>query len=363
MLNTLDAREACPLCRQQHCRVHSSSPEGLLVECKCSGFFLIDRISFTIGQKGELDDKAYLLRAYVAEYTSLRKDTPQLLGKDGIEKIVAACPSRIEQKAHKLLSRLIAISPYFNAQLKVAKPALVLYAYAVNIDEAAGLLSYLQELRYLQMSWDTDHVTIFVRAPGYEALERRKLLSPLSVFISSTCYDLVDLRSALAAALETAGCTVRLSEDPERFAVDPTGDSIASCLRNLESSDIVVCIIDRRYGGIINNATYANLSATHAEIRHANSEAVKKPVLYYMRDRAWNDYDLLRRDATIKTQWVEQRNDAGRAAWLGMVSEIAALPEHNNRSNWVTLFKTSVDLCPLAVKQVADFFAGQPRGR
>jgi hypothetical protein len=74
--------------------------------------------------------------------------------------------------------------------------------------------------------------------------------SPLSVFISSTCYDLADARASLRETLERCGWVVRVSDSPDSaFYVDPLDDSIESCLRNVEASDAVVCILDRRYGG------------------------------------------------------------------------------------------------------------------
>jgi hypothetical protein len=99
-------------------------------------------------------------------------------------------------------------------------------------------------------------------------------MKALDVFISSTCYDLVDLRFELKAYLEQNGCTVRLSEDPTSpFSIDPTADSIASCLANVEASDVVACVLDRRYGGVLDRGDYADKSATEAEVLFARSVA------------------------------------------------------------------------------------------
>src|SRR5690242_2805361 len=90
------------------------------------------------------------------------------------------------------------------------------------------------------------------------------------VFISSTCYDLADLRRELRAFLEQNGFTVAVSDDPRSaFYVEPTQDSISSCLLNVETSDAVVLVIDRRYGGLIKDGPHAGRSATHAELQHA----------------------------------------------------------------------------------------------
>jgi hypothetical protein len=69
----------------------------------------------------------------------------------------------------------------------------------------------------------------------------------ITVFVSSTCYDLPDLRPELGRFLTENGFLVKLSEDPtSAFVVEPEDHSISSCLNNVEASDVVVCIIDRR---------------------------------------------------------------------------------------------------------------------
>lgn len=68
---------------------------------------------------------------------------------------------------------------------------------------------------------------------------------PVSVFLSSTCYELADLRFELADALRRDGFVGKMSDDPNSaFYVDPLDDSIGSCLTNVEASNVVVCVID-----------------------------------------------------------------------------------------------------------------------
>src|SRR2546423_8616086 len=105
------------------------------------------------------------------------------------------------------------------------------------------------------------------------------MATTIQVFISSTCRDLADLRGELRSFLETEGFLVRISEDVESgFYVDPVGDTIQSCLKNVEQSDIVVAVLDTRYGWVTpaGHARMGGLSATHAELRHARS--LRKPI-------------------------------------------------------------------------------------
>jgi hypothetical protein len=91
----------------------------------------------------------------------------------------------------------------------------------------------------------------------------------IDVFISSTCYDLADLRAELAEYLRRRGLRVRVSEDPKSaFYVDASGDSIESRLKNVQESRAVIVVIDRRYGPPL-PPMHGEISATHAEVRFA----------------------------------------------------------------------------------------------
>lgn len=188
--------------------------------------------------------------------------------------------------------------------------------------------------------------------------------TPVDVFISSTCYDLSDLRQELCHFLQSEGFLVRLSDVPESdFSVDPTVNSIHSCLKNVEACDVVVVVLDHRYGPPLpaTIGEYAGLSATHAEVRHAVKH--KKPVLYFIRDRAFNDFEQLRRDPGFNAQWVESKEPERRKLWLGFVKEMSRLPGHVDQSNWLETFKSSVDLKPLVLKRLISRFPSMAGSR
>lgn len=177
----------------------------------------------------------------------------------------------------------------------------------------------------------------------------------LRVFISSTCFDLLDLRTELRTFLEENGFSVALSEDAfSPFLVDPTADSIASCINNVESSDVLLCILDGRYGTPLTTSQFTDLSATHAEIRKARD--IGRPIFYFIREFAWLDYQQLKIDQNYKSKWVEKKNDDGKRRWFGFVDEVASLPKTHSLSNWCDTFRSSVDLKPLVLKRLLDHF-------
>jgi hypothetical protein len=75
------------------------------------------------------------------------------------------------------------------------------------------------------------------------------------VFLSTTCLDLVDLRSGLKESLEDMGYQVWASEFPD-FPVDSSLDAQDNCLRNVERADQYVLIVNGRYGAAYTGKAY-----------------------------------------------------------------------------------------------------------
>ena len=88
------------------------------------------------------------------------------------------------------------------------------------------------------------------------------------VSIISTDYDLHDLRDGVASSLQDMGFDV-VAFERNNFPVYPNVNSHDACLLALQGSDIVVLIIDRRYGGLyLGNGP---LSITEAEYEEARA--------------------------------------------------------------------------------------------
>ena len=94
-----------------------------------------------------------------------------------------------------------------------------------------------------------------------------------SVFISSTCYDLLDLRNELFTTMTDWGLRPILSDIGASYFENHSVDSISSCLLNVDRSDVFILILSQRYSSALQQFSveqnYGNVSATHVEICRA----------------------------------------------------------------------------------------------
>lgn len=117
----------------------------------------------------------------------------------------------------------------------------------------------------------------------------------MRVFISSTCFDLIDVRAELAEQLKLIGITPILSDDKlSDFKVKPDVNSIETCLINVESCEEFILILDRRYGASLKDCGFDDFSATHLEYKRALENKI--PVRVYVRDRLEADYSSWKRN-------------------------------------------------------------------
>ena len=88
----------------------------------------------------------------------------------------------------------------------------------------------------------------------------------MKIFLSSTCYDLTDLRAVLEDYLEKLGHQILLS-DRSDFPVDPNQHRHDVCVENAAKSELIIVIIDRRFGALYSGDN--SISVTWAEARAA----------------------------------------------------------------------------------------------
>lgn len=160
----------------------------------------------------------------------------------------------------------------------------------------------------------------------------------MNIFVSSTVYDLLDIRAELCELLTELKTTPILSEDPlTGFDASYRTNSIETCLINVEKADQVVIILDKRYGPPL-PIEFGEVSATHLEYRRAKE--LGKPIHFFVRDRLEADYTTYKKNPEARLAWID-RKDIGL---LELLAEHRRLDPNIPSSNWVTFFRSSIDL-------------------
>ena len=163
------------------------------------------------------------------------------------------------------------------------------------------------------------------------------------VFISSTVFDLIDIRAELEDMIRELGLSPVLSDsNTADFFVEPNANSIESCLSNVRNSDYFLVILSQRYGPRLGKVGFDDVSATHLEYREARKNNI--PLFFYVRDRLESDYRIWKknqRKSDIKTVWVQNENNYGL---FELIDEHQTLYADREQSNWYQIFRTSTDL-------------------
>jgi hypothetical protein len=164
----------------------------------------------------------------------------------------------------------------------------------------------------------------------------------MRVFVSSTVYDLIDVRAEISALLNLMGISPVLSDDKlSDFHVQQSANSIETCLVNVAASDEVIVILDKRYGPRLGDYGFENISATHLEYQHAVKE--KNPIHMYVRDRLEADFGIWKRNKrkdSVELTWVK-KPDYGL---FDVLDEHSRLSAKAKQSNWYRTFTSTVDL-------------------
>lgn len=185
----------------------------------------------------------------------------------------------------------------------------------------------------------------------------------ISIFLSSTCYDLTDIRSILVNDLQQYGYNVIASDfSKSGFLVIPGLNSIEQCLKNIELCDIFVLILDKRYGPEIPG--YRMKSATHLEYEKAIIE--NKPVLTYVRNEFLSDHliwqkmikkkcdpEIISRSLTYVAS-TPLTSDRYEFEALFAFYDIIRRAKTPKRFNWVDKFEDLNELIQLIHQRIAE---------
>lgn len=102
-------------------------------------------------------------------------------------------------------------------------------------------------------------------------------MSQIRIFLSSTCYDLMQIRTDLFEYFYNLGYTPYLSEN-HNFPINPQKDTISNCIENVKNNtDIFVLVVGNRYGFQIENGK----SITNTEYLYAKRNGLPIYVFIY----------------------------------------------------------------------------------
>jgi hypothetical protein len=164
----------------------------------------------------------------------------------------------------------------------------------------------------------------------------------MRVFVSSTCYDLIDLRAELEAFFRQAGVEPVMSDSLiSDFQVSPDQNSIETCLANIRTCEHFIIILSSRYGPTLDKAGYPEVSATHLEYLEAKKSEI--PIHMYVRDRLEADFAIWKsnRDKPdLKLTWCRSTTDR---RVFELLEEHRKL-ERTAGNNWLWVFRNSLEL-------------------
>lgn len=176
----------------------------------------------------------------------------------------------------------------------------------------------------------------------------------MKVFVSSTVYDLLDVRAEIADFLRSCEILPVLSDDKlSDFAVQPDKNSIETCLVNVDACDEMIVVLDKRYGPRLGAYGYEEISATHLEYRRFLK--TNRQIHFFVRDRLEAEHAIWKGNKNkeeIEYKWIGKRD----LALFDFLEERRTLTADKNKPNWFTTFTSSSDLKAALTKYYDDAF-------
>lgn len=159
------------------------------------------------------------------------------------------------------------------------------------------------------------------------------------VFLSSTCYDLFDLRAELKEFIISLGLKPIMSDHPDTdFVTFADKNSIQTCLINLAQCKIAIVILSQRYGPSLKDAGFTDHSATHLEYNEAVN--LKMKTIVFVRDRLEADYSAYKKTNDKKVlQWIKEKD----LKLFDIIDEHKKLV-NADKNNWYWTFRNSLDI-------------------
>jgi hypothetical protein len=293
--------------------------------------------------------------------------------------LIASAPRSFQRRLDSLLGSLVSATGSIGATTSIDLVVDKALGYARSDDEFSSMLNHLTNKRWIQTTDGQDYVfsggqkyDVAVLIEGMLQGEKHTVHSQ-SVFLSSTCLDLRDIRAELANSILEEGHLPWISEAEQferlpselpQFDVDGVSDSLTNCLQMLQGADVAIVIIDRTYGHLLPNELSIvedarnlggvdRLSATHLEVIQARSLEI--PRFAFVRREAMRDYLKLKRDVNATPEWTQwfgksETQTQSRKSWLAMMKELTYPKDAT--PNWTVEFESIVDLRRMVLNRI-----------
>lgn len=184
----------------------------------------------------------------------------------------------------------------------------------------------------------------------------------LRVFISSTCYDLSEIRNQLYKLCKDFGYEALLSERGD-ILFDPSDSTHKACLRTVEKVDFVIAIIGGRFGGTavpdaisyvgsprkFDSKNYSGCSISQLEVIYAFELGI--PVFTFVMQDLWSErrnYEANKDIADFKITSIDKQNTAHLI--FGFINSI------HSRLSAIEPFRSFDDIQVYLIKQWSLYF-------
>jgi hypothetical protein len=167
------------------------------------------------------------------------------------------------------------------------------------------------------------------------------MLDEKTVFLSSTCYDLADIRSSIESTLRRMGYLPILSDRTE-FVVDPKVHRHDVCIAQAKLADLMILLIDRRFGADYRDQS--DISVTWAEFRAARDSGI--PIIALVRKRTWDEREKARLDPSFRPDYADPR----LFKFLTELQDVFF-------GTWMQMFETEADIVQ-RLKHIGTLFGG-----
>ncbi|MEI7911225.1 MAG: DUF4062 domain-containing protein [Verrucomicrobiota bacterium] len=161
------------------------------------------------------------------------------------------------------------------------------------------------------------------------------------IFLSSTCFDLNDVRSSLSTFLTGYGFEVLNSQDTKVFGVNPGTHSHTACLDEVENSDYLVLIVGGRAG-----SPYVRSLATITNEEFNRAQQLKIPVIAFVRRSVFESMNLYK-----KNPQGDFRGIVDNVKVFHFIDYISS----GHESNWIHPFDNGEDIVAIVKAQFAHY--------